>query len=76
MNEILGGKIHGHFSPSFSRFATTCHLLIIVNCFSLKRSVFNKRNNCTFMFDVMLFYISVLCTVVDRERFSVFRVDH
>jgi hypothetical protein len=57
-------------------------ILIMVNCFSLKIPFFNKRNNC--MFDVIvLFYISLpswfnikLCTMVDRERFSVFRVDH
>jgi hypothetical protein len=56
-------------------------LLIMVNCFSLKISIVQMYFH---MFDViMLFYISLpswsritLCSMVDRERFSVFRVDH
>jgi hypothetical protein len=67
-----------------SRKVSEKHLLIMVNCFSLKRSIFNKKQLYFYIFDViMLFYISLpswsnikLCTVVDRERFSVFRVDH
>jgi hypothetical protein len=54
----------------------------MVNCFSLKRLTFSKWNNCIFVFHViMLFYISswpnfnTLCTVVDLERFYIFRVD-
>jgi hypothetical protein len=36
------------------------HVLIMVNCCSLKRSIFNKRNNCTFMFDVIVISSQVL----------------
>jgi hypothetical protein len=38
------------------------HLLITVNCFSLKRSIFNKRNNCTFVC-LMLCYFTFHCLV-------------
>jgi hypothetical protein len=92
------GLLSGNFEPSFSKLRKICsvmrqlhnrkvsekQLLIMVKCFSFKKLILNKRNNCTFMFDViMLFYISLpnwsnikLCTMVDRERFSVFTVDH
>jgi hypothetical protein len=43
-----------------SRKVSEKRLLIMVNCFSLKRSIFNKRNNCTFMFDVILHFIAWL----------------
>jgi hypothetical protein len=36
------------------------HLLMIVNCFTLKRSIFNKRNNWTFIYclvDLLLNYV-------------------
>jgi len=56
--------------------------LIVVNCFSFKITIFYKRKKLNFfMFDVIRpFYISLhswpsvdkLCTVRDRERFSVF----
>jgi hypothetical protein len=43
-----------------SRKVSEKHLLIIVNCFSLKRSIFNKKQLYFCMFDViMLFYISL-----------------
>jgi hypothetical protein len=61
-------------------------LLIMADYFSLKKSNFNNRKNCTFtclmLFKVFYIYlhslsnISTLCTMVDCERFSVFRVDH
>jgi hypothetical protein len=78
-------KIYSVMHQLHNRKVSEKHLLIMVNCFSLKISIFNKRNNCTlYTFDViMLFYISLpgwsnikLCTMVHRERFSVFWVDH
>jgi hypothetical protein len=60
------------------------HLLIVVNCFSMKRSIFNKWKHCTFMFHViMLFYISfpswpninALCIMIDREKIFFFSLD-
>jgi hypothetical protein len=39
------------------------HLLIMVNCFSLKRSIFNKRNNCTFCCLMLLCYFTFHCLV-------------
>jgi hypothetical protein len=37
------------------------HLLIVVNCFSLKISVFNKRNSFTFICLMMLCYFTFHC---------------
>jgi hypothetical protein len=39
------------------------HLLIMVNCFSLKRSIFNKRNNCTFICLMLLCCFTFHCLV-------------
>jgi hypothetical protein len=39
------------------------HLLIIVTCFSLKKSFFNKRNNCTFICLMLLCYFTFHCLV-------------
>jgi len=58
----------------------------MANYFSLKISNFNKRNyyNYSCMFDVLWYFtflcpfdsINTLCPMVERKRFSVFRVDH
>jgi hypothetical protein len=39
------------------------HLLIMVNCFSLKRQIFNKRNNCTFIRLMLLCCFTFHCLV-------------
>jgi hypothetical protein len=39
------------------------HLLIMVNCFSLKRYIFNKRNNCTVIRLMLLCYFTFHCLV-------------
>jgi hypothetical protein len=39
------------------------HLLIMVNCYSLKRSFFNKINNCTFICLMLLRYFTFHCLV-------------
>jgi hypothetical protein len=38
-------------------------LLITVNCFSLKTSILNKRNNCTFICLMVLCYFTLHCLV-------------
>jgi hypothetical protein len=38
-------------------------LLIMVNCFSLKKSIFNKRNNFTFICLMLLCYFTFNCLV-------------
>jgi hypothetical protein len=44
-------KIDSVMHKLYNRKVSKKHLLIMVNCFSLKRYIFNKRNNCTFMWD-------------------------
>jgi hypothetical protein len=46
-----------------NRKANQKNLLIMVNCFSLRTSIFNKRNNCTFICFMLLRYVTFLCLV-------------
>jgi hypothetical protein len=85
LHSVSYRKICSVMRQLHNRKVSEKHLLIMVNYFTSKRSIFNKRINYTFfMFDVInIFYISLpcwsnikLCTVVDRERVSVLRLDH
>jgi hypothetical protein len=66
-----------NFEPSFSKLSqgmqchaynhnrkvSEKHILIMVNWFSLKRSIFNKRNNCTFICLMLLCHFTFHCLV-------------
>jgi hypothetical protein len=56
-------KICGVMHQHHDRKVSEKHLLIMVNCFNLKRSIFNKRNNCTFMCLMLLCYFTFHCLV-------------
>jgi hypothetical protein len=56
-------KIRSVMHQLHNRKVSEKHLLIMVNCYSLKRSIFNKRNNCTFICLMLLRYFTFHCLV-------------
>jgi hypothetical protein len=57
------GKLCSVMYQLHSRKVSEKHLLIMVNCFSLKRSFFDKRKNCTFICLMLLCYFTLHCLV-------------
>jgi hypothetical protein len=56
-------KIRSVMHEPRNRKVNEIHLLIMVHCFSLKRSIFNKCNNCTFICLMLLRYFTFICLV-------------
>jgi hypothetical protein len=56
-------KIYSVMYQLHNRKVSVKHLLIMVNCFSLKRSIFNKINNFTFICLMLLCYFTFHCLV-------------
>jgi hypothetical protein len=57
-------KICGVMRQLHNRKVTEKRLLIIVNCFILKISIFNKRNNCTFICLMLLCYLHFIAQLI------------
>jgi hypothetical protein len=56
-------KVYSVKHQLHNRKVSEKHLLIMVNCFSSKSSIFNKRNNCAFICLMILCYFTLYCLV-------------